>query len=408
MKRKRAEKTGVYLPGLNGLRFFAAILVLLSHVELLKEYHGYGNIYSHPAVNELGRMGVTFFFVLSGFLITYLLLTEKKVAGSISIRKFYIRRILRIWPLYFLLVLLSFFVLPRIEFFDIPGLSSELPVYFKYTLPLFLFFLPQLALSIFPPVPYAEPLWSIGVEEQFYLVWPLLLKHFRRFLALAIGIVVAGYLIKQLGFMMASQSTDATAIKYWNYFISFFYFTRIECMAIGAIGAWYVFKRKGAILNLIYHPATQLIVYAMVAYSLITAANKPVYNYSLYSILFCLVILNVATNPRSLLKLESRLFIFLGNISYSIYMFHEIAIKIVMNTLVKFYNITFNDAASNMGLYAFSILLTLIISTLSYLLFELRFLRLKYKFSIIRSGSDVKREEDKLMSTSKATLSTGF
>ncbi|OLE55273.1 MAG: hypothetical protein AUG51_04125 [Acidobacteria bacterium 13_1_20CM_3_53_8] len=408
MKRKRAEKTGVYLPGLNGLRFFAAILVVLGHVELLKEYHGYSNIYSHPAVYELGRMGVTFFFVLSGFLITYLLLTEKKVVGSISIRKFYIRRILRIWPLYFLLVLLSFFILPRIGFFNIPTLSSNLPVYFNYTLPLFLLFLPQLALSIFPPVPYAEPLWSIGVEEQFYLMWPLLLKRFRRFLALAIGIVVAGYLIKQLAFMIASQSTDATAIKYWNYFINFFYFTRIECMAIGAIGAWCVFKRKGAILKLVYHKATQIVVYALVAYSLMTGANKPVYNYSLYSILFCLVILNVATNPHSLLKVESRLFIFLGNISYSIYMFHEIAIKIAINTLAKLFSTTFNGIASNIGLYAFTIILTLIIASLSYLLFETKFLRLKYKFSIIRSGSDVKREENKLISTSKATLSTGF
>ena len=408
MKKKRAEKTGVYLPGLNGLRFFAAIIVVLGHVELLKEYHGYSNIYSHPAVYELGRMGVTFFFVLSGFLITYLLLTEKKVAGTVSIRNFYIRRILRIWPLYFLLVLLAFFVLPRIGFFDIPGHSSNLPVYFNYTLPLFLFFLPQLALSIFPPVPYAEPLWSIGVEEQFYLVWPLLIKHFRRFLALATGIVVAGFLIKQLAFMIASQSTDAAAIRYWNYFINFFYFTRIECMAIGAIGAWYVFKRKGTVLNLIYHKATQLIVYALVAYALITGTNKPVFNYSLYSILFCLVIINVATNPRSLLKIENRLFIFLGNISYSIYMFHEIAIKIVMNTLVKLYGTTFNDTASNIGLYVFSIILTLLISTLSYMLFEAKFLRLKHGFSIIPTGNDVKREEAKLTSATKTTLSTGF
>jgi len=402
MKKKQAEQTKVYFPSLNGLRFLAAMLVVFSHVELLKEYHGYRNLASHPAIYELGRLGVTFFFVLSGFLITYLLLTEKKVTGTVSIKKFYLRRILRIWPLYFLLLLLAFFVLPRIGFFDLPRLSADLPVYFKYTFPLFLFFLPQLALSIFPPVPYAEPLWSIGVEEQFYLLWPLLIKRFKNFLALSIGIVVAGFLIKQLAFIMASQSQDAATIKYWNYFINFFYFTRIECMAIGSIGAWLVFKRQGAVLKLLYHRATQLAVYALTAYSLITGANKPVFNYSAYSILFCLIILNLATNPHSLLKLENSLFIFLGNISYSIYMFHEIGIKLALNMLVKLSGTTFDDRISNVELYAFSIIFTLIISTFSYLLYETKFLRLKSTFSTIISGNDVKREELKPGTTAKA------
>src|SRR5918998_5183317 len=123
-KKKEAEQTKVYFPGLNGLRFFAAMLVVFGHVELLKEYHGYSNIHSNLAVYELGRMGVTFFFVLSGFLISYLLFAEQKSAGTISIRKFYIRRVLRIWPLYFLIVILAFFVLPRLPFFNIPGLSA--------------------------------------------------------------------------------------------------------------------------------------------------------------------------------------------------------------------------------------------------------------------------------------------
>ncbi|MBD0371745.1 MAG: acyltransferase [Pyrinomonadaceae bacterium] len=407
-KKKEESQVKVYFPGLNGLRFFAAMLVVFGHVELLKEYHGYSNIESNLAVYESGRMGVTFFFVLSGFLISYLLFAEKKTTATISIRKFYIRRVLRIWPLYFLLVILAFFVLPRIPFFDVPKLSADLPVYFRYTLPLFALFLPQLALSIYPPVPFAEPLWSIGVEEQFYLLWPVLVKHIKRFLALAVGIIIAGFLIKQLAFMFASQSRDAEAVKYWNYFINYFYFTRIECMAVGAIGAWLVFKKKRAVLKFIYHPATQLSVYALTICFLVTEAFKPVFNYTIYSVLFCIIILNIATNPRSLIKVESRAFTFLGNISYSIYMLHEIAIKISMGLLTRVYGTTFNDASSNMALYAASIALTLGLAILSYLFYERKFLRLKTAFAIILSGNDVREKQEGLSESTKATLATGF
>src|SRR5712692_1492145 len=111
---RTSPRTHVHFPGLNGLRFFAALAVCASHVELLKQYLGYPSAYDRPAVYEVGRLSVTFFFVLSGYLITYLLLIEKQATGTISLRDFYVRRILRIWPLYYLLMGLSFFVVPRI------------------------------------------------------------------------------------------------------------------------------------------------------------------------------------------------------------------------------------------------------------------------------------------------------
>lgn len=159
----------VHFPGLNGLRFFAAMIVAVSHVELLKQYHGLPNAYDSPAVYELGRLAVTLFFVLSGYLITFLLLKEKELTGTITIGAFYMRRVLRIWPLYFLLVALAFFVFPRIGAMQVPPLTGQLADNLRFTLPLFTLFLPQLALSMFAPVPFAEPAWSIGVEEQFYM-----------------------------------------------------------------------------------------------------------------------------------------------------------------------------------------------------------------------------------------------
>ena len=375
----------IYFPGLHGLRFFAALLVVISHVELMKDYHGYSSHVSNPAVYELGRIAVTFFFVLSGFLITYLLLAEKEAVGTISVRKFYIRRILRIWPLYYLAVLMAFAVLPHIHFFAIPRLSEAAPHYIGRTLPLFLLLLPQVALTLFPAVPYAEPLWSIGVEEQFYALWPVLVARVRRLLPLVFGIVIAGILAKQLALVYASRLHDRDSLRFWNHFIDYFYFTRLECMGIGAIGAWLVFHKK-PLLNFLYSRVTQVLVYGLTAYLMWTPRHKPWLHYSHISVLFCVIILNIAANRRSLLKVEGPLFTFLGNISYAMYMFHEIAIKLVMEAQSRISSTRFDGLASNAILYAGSVMLTVLIATATWRYYELWFLRLKTRFTIVRSG----------------------
>jgi peptidoglycan/LPS O-acetylase OafA/YrhL len=136
-------------------------------------------------------------------------------------------------------------------------------------------------------------------------------------------------------------------------------------MAVGGIGAWLVFARRQKILKVIYHPASQLLIYGITAYLLITETFKPIYNYLVYAVCFCLIILNVATNRRSLIKIENKAFVFLGNILFSIYMFHELAIKAVMQGLVRVRGTSFNDTTSNVLLYALSIGLTLILATIA-------------------------------------------
>src|ERR671912_1560048 len=112
-------KSTLFLPGLNGIRFIAAFLVILDHLELYKSYFGFKTFWPNTYSSHLGSLGVTIFFVLSGFLITYLLLQERTTTG-ISIRNFYTRRILRIWPLYYLLIFISFFLVPHIDFLAAP------------------------------------------------------------------------------------------------------------------------------------------------------------------------------------------------------------------------------------------------------------------------------------------------
>lgn len=116
--------TKIYFPNLNGLRFIAAFMVIVYHIEQFLSYFGYQNLTRNPVIKLIGPLGVELFFVLSGFLITYLILAEEKVTKTISIKDFYIRRILRIWPLYYFVGFLAFFVLPHLAIFNIPIYSD--------------------------------------------------------------------------------------------------------------------------------------------------------------------------------------------------------------------------------------------------------------------------------------------
>ena len=105
----------LFFPGLDEVRGLAALSVAVHHVALNQNRDGIPGLYrtfAAPCVSRLGANGVSIFFVLSGFLITYLLLTEKQRFGTIQLARFYMRRVLRIWPLYFLVIVLSFLILP--------------------------------------------------------------------------------------------------------------------------------------------------------------------------------------------------------------------------------------------------------------------------------------------------------
>lgn len=170
------NKQKIYFPNLNGLRFIAAFLVIIHHIEQFKSISNFENYWDKiPFIGIIGKLGVILFFVLSGFLITYLLLTEEQSFKKISIGKFYVRRILRIWPLYFFIILLAFLILPNIDLFVLPNFDKDV-IYSNLFLKLLLYaiFFPNLVLSLLGVVPYASHTWSIGTEEQFYLVWPVL------------------------------------------------------------------------------------------------------------------------------------------------------------------------------------------------------------------------------------------
>ena len=384
----------IYFPGLNGLRFWAAFFVILHHVEQYKLWQGLPNLFRNNFFESIGHQGVSLFFVLSGFLITYLLLAEYEKTHHIAIKNFYIRRILRIWPLYYLIMILGFFVLPR--FVNI-GPVSELNEHFTLKILLFAFMLPNLLRVTEAPIVGANQSWSVGVEEQFYIIWPLLVRTFRKvLLKFLIIFIVLKFSVTVLLVLTVDHFLSPahpylvyikTAQRFWDLF-------QIEQMSFGAIGAYVYFYRKEKILNLIYHPIAQIFM-ALGIILILTVKFKFIGQSLFDALLFIILILNVSTNEKFFLKLENRFYSYLGNISYGIYMYHTICIAIVMTILQRLEIEKNNFLLFNIFIYTFSTLLTILVSGLSYRFFESFFLKQKERFMIVISSTHREPGESK-------------
>lgn len=186
-------KDKIFFNGINELRALAAFSVIFHHIELFKSQDHiaslFSSVYCAYFIEKLGKNGVYLFFVLSGFLITYLLLIEKDKLKTILFKKFYLRRVYRIWPLYYLIVIIGFFLVPFLAntfsiFKNTPyffGLISNQEYYSIKSFCLYLLFLPNVALYEFNIVLVGcSQAWSVGVEEQFYILWPLLVFAFNK------------------------------------------------------------------------------------------------------------------------------------------------------------------------------------------------------------------------------------
>lgn len=380
----------VYFSGLNSLRFIAACVVIIHHVEQLKSLYSYSNYFDTVFVHNIGSYGVTFFFALSGFLITYLLLVEQKILNVIDVQKFYIRRALRIWPLYYLLGILSLIVLPHIQVLNIPVWQDELDKNCLTQIILYLTFLPNIAINFFGLIPHANQVWSIGVEEQFYLLWPLVVKYSRNIWN-AIFKVMGFYLIIKL-IMIAvleiyADNPDTSAKFFpWSQLINY---TRIDCMAIGAIGAAYLFYNPQA-LKPFYSSFSQYFLYIVsllfLAVGGISGTVLWHFNQEIFAALSTLIVLNIATNPTSIFQLKNKTLDYLGKISYGLYMYHCLCIAIAFYLVNQFTSYSISGLTGNLIAYTLSFALTILVSALSYHWIEQPFIRQKYKFARVASG----------------------
>ena len=383
------ESSNIYFAGLNGLRFYAASAVIFHHCEQFKYWEGIpsywdtGN-WKGVFIDSLGHQAVGLFFVLSGFLITYLLLVEISKTGNVSLRKFYIRRTLRIWPVYYLVVLIAFFILPK--FTNIGDWAEPFNEKFNMALILYLVVLPNVMRGGSVQVIGANQAWSVGVEEQFYIVWPVLVRLFhKKFIEFIISFISIKMIIQVVLLFGSNYLEDV----YWQkIFVRLYYIwslLAIEQMAIGAIGAWLLYKHKESWLKWIYSPVVQFLAIAVFV-SLFIFDYEFIGKSILAAVSFIILILNISTNKNFFIKLKHKNYDALGNMSYGIYMYHTICISITI-TVLKNLNLTTNLLAFNLALYGFSFLLTILMSFFSYRYFESFFLVLKKKFMVILSSS---------------------
>lgn len=361
-------------PNLNSLRFIAASLVILHHIELYKHLFGLNNSWDVPFFKVIGKLGVVLFFVLSGFLITSLLLHEVELKGKISIKNFYIRRVLRIWPLYYLIIILGFFVYPHIPFFDIPD-KEVFPDVLQNRFPNILFYLTifaNLAIPIFKDVPYTSQTWSIATEEQFYLIWPFLFVFFRKRLLPVMIFIVLGYWLFKYFIDYTHYPLKFITPQAKSIISGFLYFFNINCMAIGGIFAVLVSKHF-KLLNFIFNKLFFILISVTTIALLLSGIMFGFFHYDIYACLFAIMIVNLACNENLKAVLENRITNYLGSISYGIYMYHFIALTIAIRTAIYFNALWV--------IYPITFIITFIISHYSYKYFESYFMKLKSKFS---------------------------
>ena len=373
------HKNTLYFPNLNGVRFIAAFWVIVHHIEQFKEKFGFTNhLFSTRFIRMIGPLGVFLFFVLSGFLITSLLLVEKEKTKTINIVNFYMRRILRIWPLYYLTVFLGLFILPQISFLNIPNETIFIRENFTEKIILYIFILPNVVTVVFKHIPYLSQNWSIGVEEQFYYFWPWVIRQTKatRLLMVMVIFLFLFYFLRSLTVLYMPEN------GWWKYLNEFIKSLRITCMILGAIGAYFTyFHRDSQFIKILFHKITQWILYI----SLITLLSFGVYlrgiNQEFYALIFTLILMNLAKNPNSILSLENPVFDYLGKISYGLYMYHTIAVVIGVK-------IAMNFQQSNWVSYSITYILTVSTSALSYQYFEKPFLKIKNRFSTVQNGKE--------------------
>lgn len=366
-----------YFRNLDALRFFAAIGVFLLHSLNVKiegtDDPAWMQPIRHFATN--GALGINLLHVMSGFLITILLLQEEKALGKFSVLKYYLRRTLRIWPLYLLMITVSFFVIPPV----MHGLGHD---YHETANPwaYYLFWGNFYILKYgFPYSPIIGVLWSVSVEEQFYIGWPWLIRLFRknRWVLFALIILIStGFRIyfredgKELFFNTACIMSD---------------------FAIGAFIASIAVNEDSIFLRLKKLSRSAIISIYVVIILMLTFYH-PLFNSHVATVLerfilgvaFGWVIFDQAYSEQRVFNL-ARLpgLVWLGKRTYGLYCFHEVGIISAIKFLkaMHFIQSPFQYAVV-MPLLAFAI--TVALTALSYRFFEKPFLDWKKKFEVVK------------------------
>jgi peptidoglycan/LPS O-acetylase OafA/YrhL len=306
-----------------------------------------------------GRFGVTLGFLLSGYLITSLLLRERWVKGNIDLRAFYIRRILRIWPLYFFILLVAV----------LWPWSGRLPV--SYFLAYLLLAGNWMSVIFGSPASWASVLWPIAIVQQFYLFWPPVIKFLSRSARLYVGIgLVVLAIITRLYLAVGSLSPSMVFPNT---------FAELDSIGVGILCA---IALKGTVpelpmgkrLLLVYTGFVLLLgcgylgrsetpLFVVIGYACATAG--------------CLALFLAICGT----EFSARPLVYLGKISYGLYVFHVLALRLVGAAMGG----KAGTPARFLVYWCGSLLLTIALASASYRWLEAPFLRVKGRYVAVKS-----------------------
>ena len=379
---KMSEK--IYFANLDALRSIAAILVLFAHIlsEYLIKYFPDAIWFTNPVTQFFfvnGGFGVQIFFSLSGFLITYLLLSEMKTKGKFNLRNFYIRRVLRIWPVYFIVVGFVFIVYQGIKILlHIDSIIYESPLMSVLFLSNY-----DLIRILSTEGMYDNGMlaltWSVSVEEQFYLVWPLIF-------------LLAG--IHRIKYAIISIISIAVFFMLWGHNdINMLYHHTISnliFLGAGALLAYlqvYEHKSLKWFINISKRQWTSILLVFII---LLIFTKELLFSYSygyiMYFILsavflfFLLLMLTYKVN-RPIEFSRATVLLKMAKYTYGLYMYHRIAgfiLSVIVYKALKFTPGIYLDLI----VVLIQFVLTFIMAYLSYKYMEQPILRYKDKFSV--------------------------
>lgn len=346
-----------YVSYLDGFRGYAILLVVISHLYL--------------APMDVAFLGVTLFFFVSGLLITKLMIAEYNKIGTVKLGEFYIRRLLRLYPALVVMLLLSILVL----------LINNYQVIWTDIMAGLFYFTNYYLVYFHPPVPdpnyllVSKILWSLSVEEHFYLLFPLLFVIFysnknNKLMYILATLLVVFLVVRVFTFFSVEGSTERFQQTYYPTH------TRADSILYGCVSALLLYKYNAKwYLKLLESQLLSLIAFAVLVATVVfnNLFFQTTIKYTLQGMAFAIIIPSFAVlHTKGLVHslVDNKVMVFIGKLCYSLYLFHWVALKIGNLYLVP----------KSLAWYGLVGGLTIVLSLGSYYLVEKPFVKLRRRF----------------------------
>ncbi|MDB5198802.1 MAG: acyltransferase 3 [Chitinophagaceae bacterium] len=366
--------TRLFFKNLDALRFLAFLGVFIAHT--LPVYntpvHSINIADVLMSAFSFSYLGVPFFFTLSSFLITYRLLEEQKVVKDIYLLKFYLKRGLRIWPIYFLLIFICFLVIPVLFSalgVDKPTLPDVFPFIFFWSN----FYMINHGMNFISALTI---LWSLAIEEQFYIFWGAMLKYCKQFLMPLIFILLAGSVIFCYYYLYVLNKKPMNLKIHSLYALPDFCFGAFIAIICQAKKNTFTFLKR---LPNLFYVAVYFLLVAFFVFQNLGITHFDIVVVAVFnSACYALILFDQTFNDKRIFNAgKFKPINYLGRISYGLYIYH-LLIASVMVKAFHFFSPAQNFYSSLLQAII-TLLVTILVAHVSFRYFENYFLKLKDK-----------------------------